>query len=157
LTPPEWRHTDVIAGDQLKVRGSHKWEKEYVRKDGRRVPVLLAVAALEDGQSLSITLDLSPQKVLEDQLRQSQKMEAVGSLAGGVAHDFNNLLSIILSYTSMVLDDLKPGDPVRADLEEVKRAGERATELTRQLLAFSRKQVLQPKKLDINNILGGMD
>jgi two-component system cell cycle sensor histidine kinase/response regulator CckA len=92
----------------------------------------------------------------EEQLRQSQKMEAVGRLAGGIAHDFNNLLSIILSYSTMLGADLESDDPVREDLEEIQRAGERAATLTRQLLAFSRQQVLAPKIVDLNVVIAAM-
>jgi two-component system, cell cycle sensor histidine kinase and response regulator CckA len=93
----------------------------------------------------------------EGRLRQAQKMEAIGSVAGGVAHDFNNLLSVILSYSEMLLMDLKPGDPMRADLEEINRAGKRAVDLTRQLLAFSRRQVLEPRVVNLNDIFAGME
>ena len=89
----------------------------------------------------------------EEQLRQSQKMEAIGRLSGSVAHDFNNLLSVILSYSDLVLSDLKPIDPLRADIESIRRAGEKAADLTRQLLAFSRQQVLVPRTLDLTEVL----
>ena len=93
---------------------------------------------------------------LAEQLRVSQKLEAIGSLAGGVAHDFNNLLSVILNFTSFAMEGLRDSAPVRADLHEVMMAGERAANLTRQLLAFSRKQVLKPETLNLGNIAAGV-
>jgi signal transduction histidine kinase len=93
----------------------------------------------------------------EDQLRHAQKMDAVGRLAGGVSHDFNNMLSVVLSYTGMILSDLKSDDPLRADIEEIQRAGQRAADLTRQLLTFSRQQVVLPKVIDLNQIIAGME
>src|SRR5581483_1904180 len=91
------------------------------------------------------------QKRIEAQLRQAQKMEAVGQLAGGVAHDFNNLLNIIIGYSELALERHKLSDPVKAIITEVRNAGERAASLTRQLLAFSRKQVLAPKVRELND------
>ena len=92
---------------------------------------------------------------LEAQLRQSQKMEAIGLLAGGVAHDFNNVLAIILSYASLLMEGLKAGDPMFADLGEIKGAAERAAGLTRQLLAFSRQQALDPQLVELNDAVAG--
>jgi two-component system, cell cycle sensor histidine kinase and response regulator CckA len=158
MTPPEWQDLNAAAGEQLRSGGvARPWEKEYLRKDGSRIPVMVGVATLEGGQNISVALDLSERKRLEAQLRQAQKMEAIGSLASGIAHDFNNLLSVVLSCTTFALEDLKPDDPMKADLDEVKRAGERAVELTGQLLAFSRKQMLQPRVLDLNQVALGME
>ena len=89
----------------------------------------------------------------EKQLVQSQKLEAVGRLAGGISHDFNNLLTVILGYSDITKRNLKEGDPLRRYLEEITRASERAASLTRQLLAFSRKQVMQPKVFDLNTVV----
>ncbi|HXE56427.1 MAG TPA: ATP-binding protein, partial [Gemmatimonadales bacterium] len=89
----------------------------------------------------------------EEQLRQAQKMEAVGRLAGGVAHDFNNLLTSMLGYADLVLAELPAGHPVRADVEEIQRAGQRAASLTRQLLAFSRRQVTRPRPVSLNTVV----
>jgi len=95
--------------------------------------------------------------VLQEQLRQSQKMEAIGRLAGGIAHDFNNLLTIVHGNCQLSLLDLPADARVRANIEEIKKAGERAAILTRQLLAFSRRQVLEMKVIDLNTVLRDMD
>ena len=102
-------------------------------------------------------IDITERRQLEDQLRQSQKMEAVGRLAGGVAHDFNNLLTVISGYGDMIMRGLPPDDPLHGCIEEVLKASSRATSLTNQLLAFSRRQVIQPKTLDLNILVANMD
>jgi len=115
--------------------------------------------ALADSTSIAIE-NVQTQAALlrtELQLQHAQKMDAVGRLAGGVAHDFNNVLSVILGYATMIGDDLKPGEPLRADIDEIKIAGQRAAQLTRQLLAFSRQQALEPKVLDLNQVVGAME
>jgi PAS domain S-box-containing protein len=106
---------------------------------------------------LGVGSDISERKSLEAQLRQSQKMEAVGQLASGVAHDFNNLLTVMMSYSDIVLADMRPDDPARDDLLQVVQAAQSAASLTRQLLAFSRKQILRPKTIDINELVTGME
>jgi len=105
---------------------------------------------------LAIGRDVTAQRALEEQLRQAQKLEVIGQLAGGIAHDFNNLLTAILGFSELVLADLRPADPMLPDILEIKKAGERAAGLTRQLLAFSRKQILLPSVLGINEIIVGM-
>jgi signal transduction histidine kinase/CheY-like chemotaxis protein len=105
----------------------------------------------------AIVLDTTAQHELEAQFLQAQKMEAVGRLAGGVAHDFNNLLTVISSYADLLVEDLEPTDARREDLNEIRGASDRATALTRQLLAFSRKQVLQPRTLSLNAVVDGVE
>jgi signal transduction histidine kinase len=105
---------------------------------------------------LGVGMDISQRKSLEAQFRQAQKLEAVGRLAGGIAHDFNNLLTAILGYATLLGDTFETGDQRRSDLEEIRKAGERASTLTRQLLAFSRKQVVQPVPVDLNAIVDDM-
>jgi two-component system cell cycle sensor histidine kinase/response regulator CckA len=108
----------------------------------------------EPVRGVGISLDVTARHVLEAQLQQAQKMEAVGQLAGGVAHDFNNLLTVVLGFSRLVRENLHEGDPGIADIEEVIQAGVRATALTKQLLAFSRKEVMQPVAVDLNALIG---
>jgi len=106
--------------------------------------------------SVHVLRDVTERKRVEEQLRQAQKMEAVGQLAGGVAHDFNNLLMAIIGYSDLLLARLRDGDHLRKHIQEIKKAGERAASLTRQLLAFSRRQVLVPQVLDLNSVVSNM-
>jgi signal transduction histidine kinase len=136
-------------------------EKRYRRRDGSVVfaRVNLSVHRDADGRPqhfISVVEDITERRTLEAQVRQASKMEAIGLLASGVAHDFNNLLSVVLSYSELLAADLKDGDPMRSDLEEIKGAGLQAVQLTRQLLAFSRQQVLEPQIVDLTEIVRGM-
>jgi two-component system cell cycle sensor histidine kinase/response regulator CckA len=133
---------------------SSRWRHRV--KSGQIIDVDITSNALSfEGRSaeLIVAQDVSERERLEAQLRQASKMEAVGQLAGGVAHDFNNLLTAIIGYSNLTLEALEPAHPVRADIEEIQKAGESAASLTRQLLAFSRKQILQPQILDLNTVV----
>jgi PAS domain S-box-containing protein len=137
-------------------------ETRWHRKDGKVITVRLSGRAglKYPGEPESFEMiceDITERRMLEEQLLHSQKMEAVGRLAGGVAHDFNNLLTVIKGYSELMLNELTEKDPMRGEVEEIRRAAERAASLTRQLLAFSRRQVLEPKVLDLNVIINNME
>ena len=137
-------------------------EAELRRKDGKPVYVVESLYGTFDDQGTLLEIkgyifDDTNRKRLEQQLRQSQKIEAMGRLAGGIAHDFNNLLTCINGYTELLMSQMPAPDPQRRFVEEIHAAGERAAQLTRQLLAFSRRQVLQPEVLDLNHIVREME
>ena len=148
--------------EELKARpegGAVRTGIRHRAKDGRVLEVDLVARPIEfAGRQARLVLarDVTTQRTLEEQLRQSQKMEAVGQLAGGIAHDFNNLLTAILGSTQLLLHATPPDDPRHEDAVEIKNAGVRAAELTRQLLAFSRRQVLAPKVLGLNAVVAHM-
>ena len=131
-----------------------------LRQDGTVVQLVIRVAPIwQKGELLGFVgsaVDTTERANLEEQLRQAQKMEAVGRLAGGVAHDFNNMLAVINGYSELCLGRLEPGSPLSEPLREIHKAGERAATLTRQLLAFSRKQLLRPEVLDLNRVVSDM-
>jgi PAS domain S-box-containing protein len=135
---------------------NQRLELTAVRKDGREFPVELAVTPIRVGDQWSFSAflrDLTERNQLQHQLIQSQKMEAVGRLAGGVAHDFNNLLTAIIGYAELLGEELPKDSSAHKDVEEIRKASQRAAGLTRQLLAFSRQQVLQPIVLNLNDLV----
>jgi PAS domain S-box-containing protein len=137
-------------------------EATWKKKDGSRIRVQLSVRAsrAQDGSVEfyeAFVRDITTQRQLEAQLAQAQKMEAIGRLAGGVAHDFNNLLTVILSYSDLLLEDVPEGSSTREDIGQIRKAAHGASELTRQLLAFSRQQVLEPKVVDLNAAVTGIE
>ena len=167
IIPEEFReeHRRALArhtpGGPSRVIG-HRVEL-FALRGTQRFPIELSVSRVDTPSGAIFTAwirDLSERREAEEalrnseiQLRQAQKMEAVGRLAGGVAHDFNNVLTAIFGYADLLLDSFSPEDPRRADVEEIKRAANRAAALTRQLLAFSRKQVMQPRRLNLNDVI----
>ena len=151
-----------MLADAFKRDGRWAGELPFVRKDGVHGVADVIVAVQRDAQGrassiISVSRDVTERKRLEAQLQQSQKMEAVGRLAGGIAHDFNNMLTAVKGYTEFLLEDLDQTDQRRTDVQEIAKAADRAASLTRQLLAFSRKQVLQPRPLDLNDVIEGME
>jgi PAS domain S-box-containing protein len=158
LVPAEDQSLRAEAWERFLDEGHTSGVLELVRPGGeRRIAEFRARSHVMPNRHLAILRDVTEQRQLEERLQLSQKIETVGRLAGGVAHDFNNLLTAILGYAELALDRLEPGHELRPDLEEIRRAGERAASLTQQLLAFGRKQVLRPKTLDLNTIVAGMD
>ncbi|HUF13952.1 MAG TPA: PAS domain S-box protein [Longimicrobiales bacterium] len=162
-------HPDDLAGARESVRqlvdGTVKRtraDRRFLHADGsvrwsRATLSLIPDPAGGDDRVLVVVEDVTELRLLEDQFRQAQKMEAVGRLAGGVAHDFNNILTTIIGNTELVLADLPNHDALRVDIEEIRKAADRAAVLTRQLLAFSRKQVLRPELIDLGRLLSDID
>ncbi|MBI1941166.1 MAG: PAS domain S-box protein, partial [Acidobacteria bacterium] len=161
---PEDRHAESQEFQARMFRGEviTNLEVRRRRKDGSVVDISISAAPLYDAQGMiygveGILADVSRNKQLEEQFRHAQKMEAVGRLAGGVAHDFNNLLTIITGYGQLLEERLQTAGQLREYAEEIRKAGERAAALTRQLLVFSRKQVPNPRILDLNTVLSNME
>jgi PAS domain S-box-containing protein len=161
LLPPKLHEELSQQVEQVKQGVNWKGETVRVRKDGKHIDVGLTISLLkaEKGPVTGLSIiarDITERRRLEEQLRQSQKMEAIGRLAGGVAHDFNNLLSVIVGYGYLIHANTTPDHPAHASAQEIMTAAGRAGALTRQLLTFSRKQVLQPEVLDLNSVLKEM-
>ena len=170
LYAPDFDFLALIAPDHREMlldnfrrhmRGEEIEPYEYalVTNDGRRVEVVITTKLIDyEGQSaiLGIITDVTQLRRLEERLHTAEKMEAIGQLAGGIAHEFNNLLTIINGYCEYILDDLGEEHPSYGDVEAIAQAGQRAANLTRQLLAFSRRQVRDTRVLDLNGVLGSM-
>ncbi len=138
------------------------YETAFIAKDGGRVEVSASVSLLRDAAggvvgTLGVLKDIGERRQLEAQLRQSQKMDAIGRLAGGIAHDFNNLLTVITGRAQLIISRLRPEEPIHRDATLVRTTADRAAALTQQLLAFSRKQVLQPQVLNLNAVVTGVE
>jgi two-component system, cell cycle sensor histidine kinase and response regulator CckA len=156
LTPPGFEELDRRAREETRIRGScTPYEKEFYRKDGSRIPVLVGGARLGDDMSDAVffVLDLTERRRAEDRLRQAERIEVVGQLAGGMAHEANNQMSVVLGATSFILARSDVPEPVRQDVEYIRQAAERTASITRQLLAFSRRQILQPQVVDLNAVV----
>jgi two-component system, cell cycle sensor histidine kinase and response regulator CckA len=153
-------------GGEIGQRGglAESWTGEFLvqGKSGKAFPALLTTSPVRDQHGtvlgyVRVSIDLTERRNLEEQFRQSQKMDAVGRLAGGIAHDFNNLLTVIRLNTEIIMEGFDPTDPRSEDVKQIRSAAERASSLTRQLLAFSRKQMLQPRVLNMNSVVGSVE
>jgi two-component system cell cycle sensor histidine kinase/response regulator CckA len=162
---PDFESTGMYALLQrcLKDRVAIRTEDEMTHLDGNKVYFEVSVQPTPEGLVI-LSMDTTERRraaesrdSLQEQLRQAQKMEAIGRLAGGVAHDFNNLLTVILGYGETLMADLDTLNPMRPDIEEMHKAAQRAAELTKQLLTFSRQQAMETKVLDLNAVLGNME
>jgi PAS domain S-box-containing protein len=147
---------------QFRTEHRHVNDVRWKRKDGSlitvRLTAWLAQDSLADADGLEVIVeDVTEQRDLEEQLRHAQKMEAVGRLAGGLAHDFNNVLTIIKGYGDLLLDQFQQKDRAHAQLEEIRKAADRAAALTSQLQSFSHHQILSPRVLNLNQIVRGME
>jgi two-component system cell cycle sensor histidine kinase/response regulator CckA len=160
LSPEPDSIQEVIA--QLRLHGAWQGELHARRADGSAFDVIVSANTVldADGKVVNIVgsfLDISEAKRLQAQLLQAQKMESVGRLAGGVAHDFNNLLTVIKGYVDLAALELSPGDPLHYDLGQVTKAAESAAELTQQLLAFSRQQIIAPQAISLNDVIARVE
>jgi len=157
IHPEDRMSAEKLCREAIAEGRSHEFRYRMVSATGEAVWISDSVRIISDPrggiEAVGVMMDISEQMRLEDDLRQSQKMEAVGLLAGGIAHDFNNLLGVITGYAELVQRALEPGHPARSRVEEIRRAAERAAVLTRQLLGFSRRQVVQPKLLDLKDVV----
>jgi two-component system cell cycle sensor histidine kinase/response regulator CckA len=160
LTPPGFEEVDQRATEQTRATGScTPYEKEFLRKDGSRVPVMVGGARLgpDMRDAVFFVLDLTERRRAEERLRQAERIEVVGQLAGGMAHEANNQMSVVLGATSFILARADLPEVVRQDVEYIRQAAERTASITRQLLAFSRRQILQPQVIDLNSVLHNLD
>ncbi len=170
----DWIHADyreqsLRAMETLRAGGNLRGQEfVFLKKDGSTVWGELSASSIRDDHGqvsglLALVRDISDRKraeaekaQLQEQLLQSQKMDSIGRLAGGVAHDFNNMLSVILGYSELIQTQLNPNDPIRNDVEQIEKAGRRAKDITQQLLAFSRKQIIEPTIIDLNELINSI-
>ena len=145
----------IYAEDHNEISLGHR-EMRWLDVQGKARSAWCRIRPEENGGLILVCTDLTRQRETEEQLRAAQRMEAVGRLAGGVAHDFNNLLTVILSYSELAQSELRRDDPLFADIEEIRAAGKRAEGLTRQLLTFSRRQMMQLETIDLNQLMAGL-
>ena len=155
LTPPGYETADAEAAAAIAATGTcQPYEKELLRSDGTRVPVLVGGSSLPDeGATVFFVLDLTERRQARAQIEQAQRMEAVGRLAGGAAHEINNALQSVIGFSAFALRRLTAPDPARDDVEQVLKAGQRAAAITQGLLAFSRRQVLHPADLELGALV----